>query len=63
MARKPKATGDPKPAKRKMTQEEHSALFIKTARNWALARRRRNLSVRSRKWPEAATESAGPVSV
>ena len=32
MARKPKATGDPKPPKRKMTQAEQSALFIETAR-------------------------------
>lgn len=32
MARKPKATSDPKPPKRKMTPEEQSALFIETAR-------------------------------
>ena len=32
MARKPKATGDPNPPKRKMTQAEQSALFIETAR-------------------------------
>ena len=33
MPRKPKATSDPKPPKRrKMTQEEQSALFIETAR-------------------------------
>ena len=32
MARKPKATGDPKPPKRKMTQAEQSALFIEAAR-------------------------------
>ena len=32
MARKPKATSDPKPPKRKMTQAEQSELFIRTAR-------------------------------
>lgn len=33
MARKPKATGDPKPPKRrKMTQEAQSGLFIETVR-------------------------------
>ena len=32
MARKPKATGDPPPKKRRMTQAEQSALFIETAR-------------------------------
>lgn len=32
MARKPKATGDPKSPERKMTPEEQSELFIKTAR-------------------------------
>ena len=31
MARKPKATGDPPPKKRRMTQAEQSALFIETA--------------------------------
>ena len=32
MARKPKAPSPERPKKRKMTQEEQSALFIKTAR-------------------------------
>jgi hypothetical protein len=32
MARKPKATSDPPPSKRRMTQAEQSELFIKTAR-------------------------------
>jgi len=32
MDREPKATGDPPPKKRKMTQAEQSALFIETAR-------------------------------
>lgn len=32
MAQKPKATSDPPPPKRRMTQAEQSELFIKTAR-------------------------------
>jgi hypothetical protein len=32
MDRKPKATGDPKPPRRKMTPQEQHALFVKTAR-------------------------------
>ena len=32
MARKPKASGNEKPPKQKMTRDEQSALFIQTAR-------------------------------